>query len=196
MVYKKIESKRDLKDFISKDYDVQGMKTPLLARLTWGENWALFSYMRNLRFLEYHINRKKKCKKSSLYFYFHSCAFFYHLLIHRWNCKSMGIYIMPNSVGPGFHMVHRGFRHLLSSVRIGSNCEILPMVLMGKKRPDINNCPIIIGDNCYISTGVTILGPITIGNNVTIAAGAVVTQDVPDNVIVGGIPAKIIKYKM
>lgn len=52
-----------------------------------------------------------------------------------------------------------------------------------------------IGNNCYISTGVTILGPVNIGNNVTIAAGAVIVRDIPDNCIVGGIPARIIKYK-
>ena len=39
------------------------------------------------------------------------------------------------------------------------------------------------------------MGPVTIGNNVTIAAGAVVVKDVPDNAIVGGNPAKIISYK-
>lgn len=54
---------------------------------------------------------------------------------------------------------------------------------------------ISIGDNCYISTGVIILGNVSIGNNVTIAAGAVVTKDVPDDCVVGGVPAKIIKYK-
>ena len=75
------------------------------------------------------------------------------------------------------------------------NCEVLPMVLIGKKGPEIKECPISIGEDCYISTGVTILGPITIGNNVTIAAGAVVTKDIPDNCTVVGIPAKIIKYK-
>ena len=40
-----------------------------------------------------------------------------------------------------------------------------------------------------------ILGKITIGNNVFVAPNAVVTKDVPDNVIVGGIPAKILKDK-
>ena len=52
------------------------------------------------------------------------------------------------------------------------------------------------GNNCYISTGVTILGPVNIGNNVTIAAGAVVINDIPDNCVVGGVPAKILKYKI
>lgn len=58
---------------------------------------------------------------------------------------------------------------------------------MGKKRPDQKEWQITIGDNCYISTGVTILGPVTIG------AGAVVTKDVPDDAIVASVPAKVIK---
>jgi len=51
---------------------------------------------------------------------------------------------------------------------------------------------ITIGKNCYISTGVTILGPVNIGDNVTIGAGAVITKDIPDNVTVAGVPAHII----
>ncbi len=82
---------------------------------------------------------------------------------------------------------------MLNGTKIGSNCEILPLVLMGKKRPDLKEWQITIGDNCYISTGVTILGPVTIGNNVTIAAGAVVTKDIPDCSTVAGVPAKIIR---
>ena len=69
------------------------------------------------------------------------------------------------------------------------------MVLFGRKRPTDTDSKIIVGDNCYISTGVTILGPARIGNNVTIGAGAVVIHDIPDNVVVGGVPAKIIRYK-
>ena len=53
--------------------------------------------------------------------------------------------------------------------------------------------PIVIGDNAWIGGGAIILPNITIGNNVVIAAGSVVTKDVPDNVVVGGNPAKIIK---
>jgi serine O-acetyltransferase len=53
----------------------------------------------------------------------------------------------------------------------------------------------VIGDNVIIGSGAKVLGGITIGHNVTIGANAVVTQSVPDNVIVGGIPAEIIQSR-
>ncbi len=53
--------------------------------------------------------------------------------------------------------------------------------------------PIIIGNNVWIGGSVTILSGVTIGNNVVIGAGAVVTKDVPDNCVIAGVPAKVIK---
>jgi maltose O-acetyltransferase len=53
--------------------------------------------------------------------------------------------------------------------------------------------PITIGDNVWIGGGAIINPGITIGNNVVIASGAVVTKDFPDDVVIGGNPAKIIK---
>lgn len=53
--------------------------------------------------------------------------------------------------------------------------------------------PIVIKRRAWIGAGATILPGVTVGENSIIAAGAVVSKDVPDNVIVGGIPAKIIK---
>ncbi|HCM32551.1 DapH/DapD/GlmU-related protein [Chryseobacterium sp.] len=52
---------------------------------------------------------------------------------------------------------------------------------------------ILIKKNAWIGADATILPGVTIGENAVVAAGAVVSQDVPDNVVVGGIPAKIIK---
>lgn len=53
--------------------------------------------------------------------------------------------------------------------------------------------PVNIGENVWIGSNATILPGVTIGNNAVVAAGAVVTQDVPKNRLVGGVPAKVIK---
>jgi acetyltransferase-like isoleucine patch superfamily enzyme len=53
-----------------------------------------------------------------------------------------------------------------------------------------------IGDDVWVGAGATILDGVTIGDHCVIAAGAIVTKDVPDNAIVGGNPAKIIKYRL
>lgn len=78
-------------------------------------------------------------------------------------------------------------------VSIGRHCTIGTNVTIGGKSKHYEVPK--IGDNVYIATGAKVLGPITIGNNVTIGANAVVINDVPDNAIVAGIPAKIIKYQ-
>ncbi|GAB3364433.1 sugar O-acetyltransferase [Arachidicoccus ginsenosidivorans] len=53
--------------------------------------------------------------------------------------------------------------------------------------------PIHIKKNAWIGAGATILQGVTIGENAVVASGAVVSKNVPDNTVVGGIPAKIIK---
>jgi acetyltransferase-like isoleucine patch superfamily enzyme len=53
--------------------------------------------------------------------------------------------------------------------------------------------PIVIKKGAWIGVGATILPGVTVGENSIVAAGAIVSKDVPDNTIVGGIPAKIIK---
>jgi acetyltransferase-like isoleucine patch superfamily enzyme len=52
--------------------------------------------------------------------------------------------------------------------------------------------PILIKRKAWIGAGATILPGVTVGENAIVAAGAVVSRDVPDNVVVGGIPARII----
>jgi len=53
--------------------------------------------------------------------------------------------------------------------------------------------PIVIKRNAWIGAAATILPGVTIGENAVVASGAVVSKNVPDNMIVGGVPAKIIK---
>lgn len=183
-----ILTKEDLKNYLKADFKVQGMQHTILARFTFGENWALWNYIRNLRYLEYYTNKKKRLWDYPF--------FVYYKLKHRRQSLKLDILVPPNTTGPGLHLVHPGFRRFTGGyIRIGANCTCLPMVLMGIKSPDASKEGFEIGNDCYISTGVTILGPIKIGNNVTIGAGAVVTKDVPDNCVVAGIPAKIVKMK-
>ncbi len=61
-----------------------------------------------------------------------------------------------------------------------------------ERRATISN-PILIKKGAWIGVGATILPGVTVGENAIVAAGAVVSKDVPDNTIVGGVPAKFIK---
>ncbi|MDO5292442.1 MAG: sugar O-acetyltransferase [bacterium] len=82
-------------------------------------------------------------------------------------------------------------------VMIGPNTLITtvghPMSPMGRRRHLGVAKPVEIGNDVWIGGNSTILPGVHIGNNVIIAAGAVVTKDVPDNCVVGGVPAKVIK---
>lgn len=53
----------------------------------------------------------------------------------------------------------------------------------------------MIGGNGYIAKEAIVMGGITIGNNVATGANAVVTKPVPDNAIVAGVPAKVLRFK-
>ncbi|CAM3210676.1 sugar O-acetyltransferase [Lactiplantibacillus plajomi] len=82
-------------------------------------------------------------------------------------------------------------------VMIGPNVDIYtvnhPLTAAGRRNYQAKGLPVKIGNDVWIGGKVTITPGVTIGNNVVIAAGAVVTKDVPDNVLVGGVPAKVIK---
>lgn len=83
------------------------------------------------------------------------------------------------------------------NVMIGPNTMIVtvnhPMTPMGRRKHLGIAKPVNIGNDVWIGGNCTILPGVTIGNNVVVAAGAVVTHDVPDNTLVGGVPAKKIK---
>lgn len=81
-------------------------------------------------------------------------------------------------------------------VMIGPNVNIITTghpVEPPLRRAYIEGKPIAIEKNVWIATGATILGGVTVGENSVVAAGAVVTNDVPPNSLVAGVPAKVIR---
>lgn len=97
-------------------------------------------------------------------------------------------------LGKGTKFAYSGIGVVLHKRTImGENCMIGTNVTVGGKTP-YYKVP-VFGDNVYIATGAKVLGPIKVGNNVTIGANAVVISEVPDNAVVAGVPAKIIKIK-
>ena len=108
-------------------------------------------------------------------------------------------YILFNSsvpascrIGKGTKFAYGGIATVIHArAEIGENCVIGQCCTIGgrSKHYEVPK----IGDNVYIGAGAKILGPVVIGKNSIIGAGAIVLNDVPDNCVVVGCPAKIIK---
>ncbi len=183
---KMIKTKADLKQYLEEDRK----NYPALLNFADRLRSALFStpigimipqykYLYYLRKAEFAINSKSKFKKI-LYLYF----------LRKMSYKT-GFQIPPNVLGPGVTLFHFGMIVINGKVRIGRNAKFQPNVVIGKKTP--NGGVPIIGDNFYVCAGARIYGDITIGNNVRIGPNCCLYKSVPDNCVVVGNPAVIVK---
>ncbi len=78
---------------------------------------------------------------------------------------------------------------------VGKHCHVgAGAVLAGVIEPPSAQ-PVVLGDNVLVGANAVVLWGVQIGSGAVIAAGAVVTKDVPPNAVVAGIPAKIVKYR-
>lgn len=110
------------------------------------------------------------------------------------------IFLMYNSkvpykaeIGKGTKLGYGGIGVVIhDKSKIGSNCSIGQQVTIGGGNSQYPGIP-TIGDNVKINKGAIVFGGITIGNNVIIGANAVVNKPVPDNAVVAGVPAKILR---
>lgn len=99
------------------------------------------------------------------------------------------LYIDAFEIGGGLYIQH-GFATMIAAKSIGENCWINQQVTIGYNG---QGDPPVIGDHVMITCGAKVLGPIHVGDHVTVGANAVVIRDVPARCVVGGVPAKILK---
>ncbi|HHV59804.1 MAG TPA: acyltransferase [Clostridiaceae bacterium] len=103
------------------------------------------------------------------------------------------------SIGNNTYIGDRTEIHAGQSVKIGSNCNISwDVCIMDRDYHKLNSeteviRPVVIEDDVWIGCNSIILKGVTIGKGAVVAAGSVVTKDVPPGTLVGGNPAKIIK---
>jgi len=99
------------------------------------------------------------------------------------NCVVMKAHI-GDSVMIGYDVLFVGQNH--EYVRTD-----IPMRLQGSREAP----PVVIGNDVWIGHRVILLPGVRVGNGVIIGAGAVVTHDIPDYAVVGGVPAKVLKFR-
>lgn len=124
-----------------------------------------------------------------------------HSVVESFSCinNAVGDVVIGDNTRIGLHNT------IIGPVNIGSHVNLAQGITITAlnhnfdnplKRIDeqgVSTKPVVIGNDVWIGAGAVVLPGVTIGNHCVVAAGAVVTKDVPDNCVVGGVPAKIIK---
>ena len=187
-----IGSKNDLYFYIQEDQKAN-LKGKQISKAEWvlkslygHESIMACKYLLNLRKYEYTLNccRQGFVKKLKVAYY----KFMHHRLSLKYN-----ILIMPNTVGYGISLSHFkiGGGIIINAKKVGNYCSANSGVIVGNKNGQDNRAE--IGNYVSLNVGCKVVGKISIGDNVIVAPNSVVVKDVPENCVVSGIPAKIIK---
>lgn len=182
-----IKTKDDLKRYLLEDAKVNGVSSNYIKYLVslfyCIESCHAYHYLKTLRYCEYHLNNEGPIHKL-LYLY-------YKTKLSRLGFK-YNIHVPLNVADAGLRLVHiSGGGIILNAISIGRNCTFNAGVILGNNS-NLEDKP-LIGDEVVFNPGAKAFGRVTVGNRVVVAANAVITKDVIDNVAVGGVPAKIIK---
>lgn len=125
------------------------------------------------------------------WFYQHKWFTIARIISQRARHKT-GIEIHPGAhIGKGLFIDHGMGVVIGETTVIGDNCLLYQGVTLGGTGKDKGKRHPTLGDNVMVGAGAKVLGPINIGNNVKVAANAVVLKDIPDNCTAVGVPARI-----
>jgi serine O-acetyltransferase len=125
---------------------------------------------------------------------YHLAGLMEQLIFHTCHCE-ISRYA---EIAPGCRIAHTVGLVVGDGTHIGPNCDLRQNVTFGgnfNRRDDEGRSQPWLKDNISVGAGAVIIGPVMIGSNSIIGANSVVTRNVPDNVIVSGIPAKVIKKR-
>ncbi len=159
--------------------DMQTHEPPLSSwKWRYAVRYPVLAWQRRQRQLERMDHSRKTGVRKAIF----------HLLkyLHRRNSIRLGFSIPLHTFGPGLSIAHWGTIAVDSQARIGRNCRIHQGVTIGRSK---DRSP-VIGDNCFIGANASIIGGITLGNDVKIGAGAVVNRSFPDGAVLVGVPAE------
>lgn len=124
---------------------------------------------------------------------------YYHHMKHLskildWTGRLLYSCFVPGQaqIGKNFKLSYWGLGVVVHiKTKIGDNCKLGQNVTIGGKGKGV----LELLDNVYVGGGSFVVGGITLGNNVIVGANSFVDKDVPDNAIVAGAPAKILRYR-
>lgn len=194
-----INSKKQLRNYLGEDAKLYpkiscGYFKRIKNRLVTtpqSSTYRIWLYVKNLRYAEYHKNNSILAKPKGIGSLYHTVCMLYRYWQLRILSRETGFQIDPGSFGKSLLIYHYGSIIVNADAKIGDYATVFPGVVIGAKS---NGCP-VIGNHVMIGAGAKILGGVRIGDNVSIAPNAVVVKDIPDNAIVVGIPARILKFK-
>ncbi len=191
-----IQSKEDYKYYLLCDKKAQSIQSiNLVQRVMAFFLPTIWRYEEILRKAEYYTNCKNQ---RNIFIKIHTMWLRYRLSLFG---MKLGYTIGLNVFGPGLCICHIGTIVINGSSKFGSNARIHAGVNVGMcggvdEEGNWESCKApTFGNNVYIGPGAKIYGEIHIGDNVAIGANAVVNKDIPDNVSVAGVPARIINHK-
>ena len=121
-----------------------------------------------------------------------------HFFIARWisqrALRKTGIEIHPGAkIGKGLFIDHGSGVVIGETTEIGDYCTLYQNVTLGGTGKDTGKRHPTLGSNVMVGAGARVLGPFKVGDNVKIAANAVVLSEVPPNSTAVGVPARVVK---